>query len=219
MALSVSPLTPLTPKGNGRKSLPMNDQGLRDFSTGGHTSQTHDLPAAEAAAAQFLCALGVDLDAPHMQQTPRRMARAFAAQLTPPAFDVTMFDNSYYDELVVVRDISFHSLCAHHALPFFGTVDVGYRPAGRILGLSKLAWAVALHSRRFQVQEDLTAQVADWLVDNLDPKAVGVRVRAEHLCMSLRGARAVGAMTVTSAFRGDLADARARAEWFAQLTS
>jgi GTP cyclohydrolase I len=183
------------------------------------TSTAPDLPAASAAAALFLRALGVDLDALHMQHTPRRMAHAFAAQLTPPAFDVTTFDNSGYDELVVVRNIGFHSLCAHHALPFFGTVDVGYRPAGRIVGLSKLAWTVALHSRRLQVQEDLTAQVADWIVDNLEPKAVGVRVRAEHMCMSLRGARAAGAVTVTSAFRGELADSRARADWLAQLTS
>lgn len=184
-----------------------------------HSTRIPDLRAAEAAAAQFLRALGVDLDVPHMQQTPRRMAHAFAAQLTPPAFEVTTFDNSGYGELVVVRDIGFHSLCAHHALPFFGTVDVGYRPAGRIVGLSKLAWTVALHSRRFQVQEDLTTQVADWLVEHLEPKAVGVRVRAEHLCMSLRGVRAAGAVTVTSAFRGELTDPCARSDWSAQLTA
>jgi GTP cyclohydrolase I len=182
-------------------------------------STTVDLAAAEAAVAALLQALGVSLDAGHLRDTPSRMARAFADLLTPPTFEATTFDNADYDELVVVGDIPFYSLCAHHGLPFHGTVDVGYRPGDRIVGLSKLAWVVALYARRMQVQEDLTTLVANWLVDNLSPKAVGVRVRAEHMCMSLRGVRAAGAVTETRAFRGDLAgDPLMRAEWATHFT-
>lgn len=177
-----------------------------------------DIAAAERAARAFLAALGVPLTSPHTVNTPRRMAMAFAELLSPPSFAPTVFDGDGYDGLVVVRGIGFASLCAHHGLPFVGVVDVGYQPGGRILGLSKLAWAVQVHARRLQVQEQFTAQVADWLVDVIDAKAVGVRVQASHLCMSARGARAVGATTFTSAVRGGLVhDPLLRQEWFTQL--
>ena len=131
-----------------------------------------------------------------------------------------MFDDDGYGGLVVVRGVAFASLCAHHGLPFFGAVDLGYQPAGRIVGLSKLAWAVQLYSRRLQVQERLTDQLADWLADTLRPKAAAVRVRAEHLCMSLRGVRAPGALTITSAVRGALADdPLLRQEWATHLST
>ncbi|MBX7267527.1 GTP cyclohydrolase I FolE [Micromonospora sp. Llam7] len=183
-----------------------------------HVQDPPDLVVAERAATAFLTALGVPLDSPHCRDTPRRMASAFAELLTPPRFVPTMFRSDSYEGLVVVRGIAFASLCAHHGLPFIGTVDVGYQPAGQIIGLSKLAWAVHLYARRLQVQEQLTGHVADWLVDTLQPRAAGVRVQAEHLCMSLRGARARGAVTVTSATRGALVDdPLLRQEWVMHL--
>ena len=137
--------------------------------------------------------------------------------LTPRSFNLTTFPNDErYDELVLARDIPFHSLCQHHLLPFTGVAHVGYLPGDRILGLSKLARVVELFARGLQVQERLTKQVADWLQDQLAPKGVGVVLEAEHLCMSLRGVQARGSRTVTSALHGLLReDFRSRAEFFA----
>lgn len=141
--------------------------------------------------------------------------------LTPPRFNPTTFDNADgYDELVVVEAVPFFSLCEHHVLPFVGTATIAYLPRSRIVGLSKLAWVVQLFARRLQVQERMTGQIADWLVEHLDPAGAGVRLRAEHLCMSLRGARAAGAATTTSARRGVFADDPARRdEWLRLLTA
>jgi GTP cyclohydrolase IA len=176
-----------------------------------------DLRAAERAVADLLVALGQDPEDEHTRDTPRRVAAAYAELLTPRAFNLTTFPNAEgYDELVVARDIPFHSLCQHHMLPFKGVAHVGYLPGDRILGLSKLARVVELFARRLQVQERLTKQVADWLQDHLDPKGVGVVLEAEHLCMSLRGVQAAGSLTVTSALHGLLRDdPRSRAEFFA----
>jgi GTP cyclohydrolase I len=176
-----------------------------------------DLVAAEQAVADLLVALGQDPDDEHTRDTPRRVAAAFAEMLTPRSFSLTTFPNDEgYDELVVARDIPFHSLCQHHMLPFKGVAHVGYLPGERILGLSKLARVVELFARGLQVQERLTQQVADWLQEQLRPKGVGVVLEAEHLCMSLRGVQAAGSMTVTSSLRGLLrADQRSRAEFFA----
>jgi GTP cyclohydrolase I len=175
-----------------------------------------DVAAAERAVADLLVALGQDPDDPHTKDTPRRVAAAYEELLTPRAFNLTTFPNDEdYDELVLARDIPFHSLCQHHLLPFTGVAHVGYLPGERILGLSKLARVVELFSRGLQVQERLTRQVADWLQDELVPKGVGVVMEAEHLCMSLRGVRAVGSRTVTSAVHGLLRDdPRSRAEFF-----
>ncbi len=143
-----------------------------------------------------------------------------AEMLTPEPFEITTFPNSEgYDELVVARSIPFSSLCEHHLLPFSGLAHVGYLPAERLVGLSKLARVVSHFSRRLQVQERLTTQVADWLSGELRPKGVGVVLEAEHACMSLRGVRAGGSRTMTSALRGLVRDdERTRAEFFA-LTS
>jgi GTP cyclohydrolase I len=178
---------------------------------------TIDLEAAEEAVADLLIALGQDPTAEHTRETPRRVAAAYAELLTPREFNVTTFANDEgYDELVLARDIPFHSLCEHHLLPFKGVAHVGYLPSERILGLSKLARVVELFARRLQVQERLTKQVADWLQDALDPKGVGVVIEAEHLCMSLRGVQASGSLTVTSAVHGVLReDPRSRSEFFA----
>ena len=176
-----------------------------------------DLARAERAVAELLQALGQDPTDEHTRDTPRRVAAAYAELLTPRSFNLTTFPNDErYDELVLARDIPFHSLCQHHLLPFKGVAHVGYLPGGRILGLSKLARVVELFARGLQVQERLTTQVADWLQGQLAPKGVGVVMEAEHLCMSLRGVQAAGSRTVTSSLHGLLrSDQRSRAEFFA----
>lgn len=176
-----------------------------------------DLVAAERAATAFLTALGVDLSGEGLRDTPRRMALAHAELFTPRPFDLTTFPNDEgYDELVVARSLPVASVCEHHLMPFVGVAHVGYLPGERILGLSKLARVVELFARRPQVQERLTQQVADWLDTHLAPRGVGVVVEAEHLCMTLRGVRAEGTTTVTSALLGRLReDAASRSEFFA----
>jgi GTP cyclohydrolase I len=178
---------------------------------------SHDLVAAELAAADFLRALGLRLDTESLRDTPRRMAQAYAELLTPREFNVTTFPNDEgYDELVLVRDIPIRSMCEHHLLPFVGVAHVGYLPGERIVGLSKLARVVELFAHGPQVQERLTRQVADWLDTHLHPRGVGVVIDAEHLCMTLRGVQATGTRTLTSTLLGTLReDARSRAEFLA----
>jgi GTP cyclohydrolase IA len=178
---------------------------------------TVDMAAAEQAAGQFLTALGVSTESESMQDTPRRMAMAYAELFTPRPFDLTTFPNDEgYDELVLARSIPVRSVCEHHLLPFVGVAHVGYLPGQRILGLSKLARIVEHFACRPQVQERLTKQIADWLCDQLHPKGVGVVIEAEHTCMTLRGVQAVGSSTVTSTLLGTLReDARSRQEFFA----
>lgn len=179
-----------------------------------------DKDAAETAAAALLTALGIALDNEHLRATPARLARALREMLTPPRFAPTSFDNAEgYDQLVVVEAVPFSSLCEHHVLPFSGTATLAYLPGPRIVGLSKLAWVVQMFARRLQVQERMTAQIADWLVEHLEPRGVGVQLRAEHLCMSLRGARAAGAITTTSARRGALLDDPDRRQEWLHLVS
>ena len=174
-----------------------------------------DLRAAERAAGDLLIALGLSLDTEAMAETPRRMAHAFAEMLAVPSFDFTTFPNTEgYDEMVLVEDIPVRSLCEHHMLPFFGVAHIGYLPGERILGLSKLARVVEFFAQRPQTQERLTQQIAEHLEQQLSPTGVGVVVEAEHTCMSLRGVRAAGARTVTSALFGTLReDAAARSEF------
>ena len=150
---------------------------------------------------------------------PGGVADTYAELLTPEPFSPTTFPNEEgYDELVVVRDIPFRSLCMHHVLPFQGVAHVAYLPGERILGLSKLARVVDLFAHDLQLQERLTTQIADWLQARLEPKGVGVVLEAEHLCMSLRGVQKPGARTVTSALHGLVRDdPRTRAE-FLSLT-
>ena len=176
-----------------------------------------DLVAAEEAVYSLLEAIGADPDDEHLAETPRRVAAAYAEMLTPRPFDFTTFPNDEgYDELVVAREIPFHSLCQHHLLPFVGVAHVGYLPGDRILGLSKLARVVECFARGLQTQERLTKQVASWIEDNLQPKGVGVVIEAEHLCMTLRGANARGAKTMTSTLGGLVReDVRTRNEFLA----
>ena len=167
----------------------------------------------------MLAALGLPVDSPDLLETPRRLVHAYAEMLEPPEFDSTTFDNSAgYDELVLVTDIPVHSLCEHHLLPFTGVAHVGYLPGTRILGLSKFARTVEFFARRAQTQERLTTEIAEHLTERLDPLGVGVVIEAEHSCMTLRGARAGGARTVTAALHGRLReDPKTRAE-FLSLT-
>jgi GTP cyclohydrolase I len=181
-----------------------------------HGRAAIDVPAAERAVTDLLRALGRDPESPHLTDTPRRVAGAFAEMLTGPHFDLTTFPNDEgYNELVIATGIPVQSLCEHHLLPFSGVAHIGYLPGDRILGLSKLVRVLDLFARDLQVQERLTQQVADWLQENLEPRGVGVVIEAEHLCMSLRGVRARGARTTTSALHGLLReDARSRQEFF-----
>jgi GTP cyclohydrolase I len=167
-----------------------------------------DSARAEAAIRELLIAIGEDPDREGLINTPARVARAYresfeGLQQDPTEVLTTVFDEGH-DEMVLVRDISFASFCEHHLLPFMGTASVGYIPndAGEITGLSKLGRLVEVFARRPQVQERLTTQIADALEQNLNPRGVIVVVQAEHLCMSIRGVRKPGALTVTSAVRG-----------------
>ena len=176
-----------------------------------------DMPAAELAAADLLSALGLDLDREELRETPGRMVRAYAELFDAQPLRLTTFPNDEgYDELVLARAIPFRTVCEHHLLPFSGVAHVGYLPGERILGLSKLARVVDHFAARPQVQERLTKQIADYLSACLRPPGVGVVLEAEHSCMTLRGVRAQGSKTVTSALLGTLrADPRSRAEFFA----
>jgi GTP cyclohydrolase IA len=176
-----------------------------------------DLVAAERAAGDLLRALGIPTDTESLRGTPGRMVRAYTELFTSPEFDLTTFPNDEgYDELVLARSIPLRSVCEHHLLPFLGVAHVGYLPGERILGLSKLARVVGHFAARPQVQERLTKQVAGWLQETLSPAGVGVVIEAEHTCMTVRGVRASGSTTVTSALLGTLReDPRSRQEFFA----
>jgi GTP cyclohydrolase IA len=176
-----------------------------------------DRVRAQEAVVELLKALGRDPHSEHLADTPRRVADAFIEQLSPDDFSPTTFPNTEgYDDLVLVRDIPFHSLCEHHLLPFQGVAHVGYVPADRLIGLSKLARVVDYFSHDLQVQERLTRQIADWIETELHPGGVGVVMEAEHTCMTIRGIQARGALTVTSTFTGAL---KTRAELRERFTS
>lgn len=188
---------------------------LRDHERGGGRYDHH---RAAAAVRELLIAIGEDPDRDGLRETPDRVARAWhelTSGLRAAADDVltTTFDVGH-DEFILVKDLEMWSLCEHHLVPFTGVAHVGYIPAadGRITGLSKLARLVDVFARRPQVQERLTAQVADALTRILQPRGAIVVVEAEHLCMTMRGVRKPGSRTVTSAVRGQLHDPATRAE-------
>jgi GTP cyclohydrolase I len=182
-------------------------------------SRPVDVPRIERAIREVLLAIGEDPDRDGLRKTPARVARAFEEQfsgLSQRPEDVlgTVFDADH-DELILVRDIEVYSTCEHHLVPFFGVAHVAYIPneKGQITGLSKLARLVDVYARRPQVQERMTTQIADALMNVLEPRGALVVIEAEHLCMSMRGVRKPGAKTVTSAVRGIIRDsARTRAE-------
>jgi GTP cyclohydrolase IA len=190
-----------------------------DLNLGPNVRGLVDIAAVERAARDLLAALGADLDSEGLRGTPRRMASAYAELLTAKPLRLTTFPNDEgYDELVLVRDIPFQSLCMHHMLPFHGVAHVAYLPGERILGLSKLARVVDLFARDLQVQERLTTQIAGWLDEQLRPKGVGVVLEAEHMCMSLRGVQTPGIKTVTSALHGVVRDDPRTREEFLSLS-
>ena len=173
------------------------------------TDPTPSLPdrkAIERAVLDILTAVGEDPKREGLVDTPRRVARMYGELLSglyeDPVKHLEVTFTEDYDEMVVLRDIPFHSMCEHHLLPFIGKAHVAYLPDGKVLGLSKLARVVDAYARRPQLQERLTCQIADLLMTKLNAKGVGVIVEATHTCMTLRGVRKPGAVMVTSAMRG-----------------
>lgn len=180
---------------------------------GGHTTSVPaspaapvDLPRIERAVREILSAVGENPDREGLRETPARVARMYAELFsglhTQPARHLERVFSETYDELVLVRDISFNSMCEHHLLPFHGVAHVGYLPDGKVAGLSKLARVVEEISHRPQVQERMTHQIADLLERELAAKGVMVVLEATHTCMTIRGVRKPGSLTVTSAVRG-----------------
>lgn len=180
-----------------------------------------DLEDVAARFSAAFVALGLDLSDPHLSGTPRRVARAYRelfAGLTSPPPELRTFPNREgYSDMVAVTDIPFHSLCAHHLLPFFGTAHVAYLPKDRVVGLSKLARVVDFFARRPQVQERLTEQVVEFLDDRLRPAGAMVVIQARHFCMEMRGVAKLGAFTTTSGVRGAFNEPRAQQELLARL--
>jgi GTP cyclohydrolase I len=177
-----------------------------------------DLPRIERAVREILIAVGEDPDREGLVETPRRVAKSYAEVFAglhqnPADLLATTFDIDH-EEMVLVKDIPFYSTCEHHLVPFHGTAHIGYIPSheGKVTGLSKLARLVEVYARRPQVQERLTTQIVDALMEHLEPKGAIVVVECEHMCMSMRGVRKPGAKTVTSAVRGQLRETATRAE-------
>ncbi len=182
-----------------------------------------DKQRIENAVREILLAIGEDPDREGLVETPKRVANMYAEIFSglsdDPKRHLKIFNESENDEMVIVRDIPMYSMCEHHLLPFVGKAHIAYIPSeGKVIGLSKLARIVDSFSKKPQLQERLTSQIADFLEENLSPKGIAVVVEAEHLCMTMRGARAAGAKTQTSALRGSMRkDARTRAEAMALL--
>ena len=188
----------------------------------GRASEPYDQERAERAVRELLLALGEDPERDGLRDTPGRVARAFAENFAglwqSPEDVLTITFDIGHEELVIIKDIEVYSHCEHHLTPFHGVAHVGYIPSGRITGLSKIARLVDLFARRPQVQERMTTQIADALVEILEPAGVIVIVECEHLCMSMRGVRKAEARTVTSAVRGRLRDPATRAEAISLIT-
>ena len=182
-----------------------------------------DLERIENAVREILLAIGEDPDREGLQETPARVARMyaeiFAGLEDDPRRHLKLFHEQGNDEMVIVRDIPLYSMCEHHLIPFMGKAHIAYIPQdGKVIGLSKLARIVSTFAKRPQLQERLTAQIADFLYTELSPMGVAVVIEAQHLCMTMRGARAAGSETRTSALRGVMrSDARSRAEVLALL--
>ncbi len=189
----------------------------------GRAAHPYDQERAEKAVRELLLALGEDPERDGLKETPARVARAYKENFEglwqkPEDVLTTTFDIGH-EELVIIRDIEVFSHCEHHLTPFHGVAHVGYIPSGKITGLSKVARLVDLFARRPQVQERLTTQIADALVEILKPMGVIVIIDCEHLCMSMRGVRKSQARTTTSAVRGVLRDAATRAEAISLITN
>ena len=207
----------------GRLALPDSGRWV-PRKNGRKRGRMMDKKRIEAAVREILVAIGEDPEREGLVETPRRVAdmyeEVFAGLEEDPRRHLKIFNESKHDEMVTVRDIPLYSMCEHHLLPFIGVAHIAYIPRdGRVIGLSKLARIVNAFARRPQLQERLTAQLADFLEEELNPQGVAVIIEAEHLCMTMRGVRAAGARTQTSALRGRMkADARTRTETLSLLT-
>ena len=205
----------------------MSDPGAREAAAdagdldgaGVHAEHAQvDLPRAAAAVRELLIAVGEDPDREGLADTPARVARAYAETFAGLRQDPADVLNAVFDigheEMILVRDIELYSTCEHHLVPFYGSAHIGYIPGkgGKVTGLSKLARLVEVYARRPQVQERLTTQIVDSLVEHLNPAGAIVVVECEHMCMSMRGVQKPGAKTVTSAVRGQLRETATRAE-------
>ena len=172
----------------------------------GQVDTSVDLPRIERAVREILAAVGEDPDREGLQETPGRVARMYAELFsglhTDPRKHLQKFFTEKYDEMVLVRDIAFNSMCEHHMLPFIGKAHIGYVPNGKVVGLSKLARVVEEVSHRPQVQERMTEQIANLLIEELDVKGVAVVIEASHSCMAIRGVRKPDSICVTSAMKG-----------------
>jgi GTP cyclohydrolase I len=186
------------------------DQGsltgeLSDSNGAPHVPQV-DQPRIERAVREILAAVGEDPDREGLRETPARVARMYAELFSglhdDPRIHLRKFFTEKYDEMVLVRDISFNSMCEHHMLPFTGVAHIGYIPNGKVVGLSKLARVVESVSHRPQVQERMTEEIANLLIEELDVKGVAVVIEATHSCMTIRGVRKPGSICVTSAMKG-----------------
>ena len=189
----------------------------------GRASHPYDQERAEKAVRELLLALGENPDREGLRETPARVARSLKENFeglwkSPEEVLTTTFDIGH-EELVIIRDIEVFSHCEHHLTPFHGVAHVGYIPRGKITGLSKVARLVDLFARRPQVQERLTTQIADAMMEILNPLGVIVVIDCEHLCMSMRGVRKSQARTTTSAVRGVLRDSTTRAEAISLITN
>ncbi len=175
-------------------------------SNGAPSAVKVDLPRIERAVREILAAVGEDPDREGLRETPARVARMykelFCGLRDDPSVHLRKFFTEKYDEMVLVRDISFNSMCEHHLLPFTGVAHIGYVPNGKVVGLSKLARVVESVSHRPQVQERMTEQIANLLIEELDVKGVAVVIEATHSCMTIRGVRKPGSICVTSAMKG-----------------
>ncbi len=185
-----------------------------------HCNNTFDQERIRKAVREILLAIGEDPDREGLARTPDRVAEMYQEifcglrQDPTEALQVTFAEN--HQEMVILKDIPFYSMCEHHLLPFHGKAHVGYIPSGKVLGISKIARAVEVLARRPQLQERLTSQIADAIMDAVKPIGVGVVIEAEHLCMTMRGIRKPGSMVVTSANRGTF---RSRRETRAEFLS
>jgi GTP cyclohydrolase I len=198
------------PKSNGTTITRRTDVG----SLTGELDEPSDAPAAprvdtariERAVREILAAVGEDPNREGLRETPGRVARMYAELFSglkeDPRIHLRKFFTEKYDEMVLVRDISFNSMCEHHMLPFSGVAHIGYIPNGKVVGLSKLARVVEVVSHRPQVQERMTEEIANLLIEELDVKGVAVVIEATHTCMTIRGVRKPGSICVTSAMKG-----------------
>jgi GTP cyclohydrolase I len=200
------------PKRNGKNSQSSTLSCVDDDQGDGRDLHRTDidLPRIERAVREILISLGEDPDREGLRRTPNRVARAYAELMAglseDPCIHLKTVFNERYDEVVLLRDIEFHSLCEHHLLPFMGKAHVAYLPDGKVVGLSKLARLVEGFARRPQVQERLTTQIADALMEALNPVGAACVIEATHTCMTIRGAKKPGSIMVTSALRGIFKD-------------